>query len=210
MSILRSPCRSQAKEDGNSAKRIDNRKQRQKRRRRRGWKRSQELPEGVRRCHLATSSQCLGGPLECRREQRELLARAFAISLVQCLVYPWNHNCRVARVFSRSVNRMLEPGPMRQSLRHKHRALRVDERLIQARDVPWSILLPRQDFRPCIREMPSRGIDSLEIEDAPDNLVLSPFPRRVQIGANFFALFFVVVRQNISIGHAYHFEPKNA
>src|ERR1700747_2344449 len=121
--------------------------------------------------------------------------------LINGLIHARDYHRGVARILSRRINSMPEPGSIRQSLRDQQGTFRLAQTLIELDGVAIVILLVVQGLRSCLLElMRSPGglgkIWRLAAENA------ASFPAgSVNIGADFFAIFFIVVGQHIRVSH---------
>src|SRR5258708_32483488 len=92
---------------------------------------------------LSIAFQRLRSALQRRGENRQLLPRPLGVAFVESFVHAGNYNRGVACVLARSIDRMTEPGTMRQSLRDQQGAFGPAQRGIQASRITRRISLLR-------------------------------------------------------------------
>ena len=83
----------------------------------------------------------------------------------------------------------------------QQRALGVDQGLIETNRIRRRALLFGQHLRARRFEMPRGRVHRIKVEGVRAEFIGCALARRLQIGLDLFAIFFVVVRQDVRIGH---------
>ena len=159
------------------------------------------------RCHssnaLSIAVQHLGRAIQGRRQHGDLLPRAFQITPLDRLVHARNDHCGIAGVLAGSINGVLETrggwaSPQEPAERVQRRAAPDSVGSASA-----GVFSASPDLGAGLLEMIGGIMRRQEFGRFSPNLPRAFFLRRSDISADLFAVFFVVVGQDVGVGHAH-------
>src|SRR5579863_878227 len=152
----------------------------------------------------------LGSAIQCRREKCNLLSGTREIVFVDSFVNSRDHHGRISGVLARSIDGVSKPRTIRQSLGNEQRSLRIAQSLIQLGGVVWRILLPHENPRRGLLEVMRRLSSLSKVHLLTSELSLRFLFRGVDVRGYFLGIIFIVVWQDVGVGHADDRNPEDA